>query len=224
LGALGSTFRMCSYVEACTSSDNISPWLSTSNAYACSLWQKPTPRGACVDGPCSGSYCPRAGKRRSQRRPRGCQARRPAAPRSLNVFCLSFRPPVPHSPFDSRCQATSARASAGNEAGSFDSLRAVRGVRSGCLCWGRSRLKERVPKCRVCRPARVPLEVVKKSRPPRGWCAAPPPRLTAPEGLLRWARGGSGRLRALRVGGSGRPPEACHSSSPARARECSPLN
>ena len=75
---------------------------------------------------------------------------------------------------------------------------------AACRCFATRR--ERVPKCRVCRPARVPLDVVKKSRPPRGWCAAPPPRLTAPEGLWRWVRGGSGRLRALRVGGSGRPP------------------
>ena len=63
----------------------------------------------------------------------------------------------------------------------------VLGEVAACRCFATRR--ERDPKCRVCRPARVPLEVVKKSRPPRGWCAALPPRLTAPEGLLRWARG-----------------------------------
>ena len=60
----------------------------------------------------------------------------------------------------------------------------VLGEVAACRCFATRR--ERVPKCRVCRPARVPLDVVKKSRPPRGWSAAPPPRLTAPEGLWRW--------------------------------------
>ena len=45
---------------------------------------------------------------------------------------------------------------------------------AACRCFATRR--ERVPKCRVCRPARVPLEVVKKSRPPRAGGAQRHPR------------------------------------------------